>query len=87
MGPEVQHKGIQSYAKHNGFNIVQRFTDVMTGSKDSRKELDLLLSLAKEGTVKHVIAYRSSGVWGCKKANTIHRSTEAHERPLDELHP
>ena len=43
FGTDVQQKEILAYANENGYNIVQWFTDVVSGASDERPELDKIL--------------------------------------------
>lgn len=61
-GLEVQERAIRDYASAHGFQITEIFKDVITGTKENRRDLDrLLIETIKEGDV--IIVHNTSRLW------------------------
>jgi DNA invertase Pin-like site-specific DNA recombinase len=48
QNPEMQTNELKEYAARRGFQIVGEFTDIMTGSRDDRPELNKALTHCKQ---------------------------------------
>ena len=56
--PEMQVAELREYAERRGWKIAGEFVDRMSGSKDSRPELDRMLTSCRKRQVDCVLVYR-----------------------------
>src|SRR5665213_1614183 len=74
--PETQLLDLRQMAKQRGYEIVQEFTDRISGAKARRPGLDAMMGDARRGRFDIVL------VWACDR---IARSTKHFLEVLDEL--
>lgn len=55
---EMQLRELREYAALRGLNIVQEFTDTMSGAKDSRPGLDTLMRVAKSRKIDAILVWK-----------------------------
>jgi DNA invertase Pin-like site-specific DNA recombinase len=56
--PEMQLRELREYASRRGWEIVGEFIDRMSGSKDSRPELDRMLAACRKRQMDAIVVYR-----------------------------
>lgn len=76
QNPETQLHDLRQMANQRGYQVVEEFTDRISGAKARRPGLDALLRDARRGRFKVVL------VWACDR---IARSTRHFLEVLDEL--
>jgi DNA invertase Pin-like site-specific DNA recombinase len=74
--PETQLHDLERMAEQRGYEIVQRYTDRITGTRARRPGLDQMLTDARRGRFDVVL------VWACDR---LARSTRHFLEVLDEL--
>ena len=58
QNPMIQENELRYYATFKGFSIFRVYTDVVSGSKDSRPELNKMLQDMRKNQFKSIIIYK-----------------------------
>lgn len=58
QNPKIQEKSLLQYAKYNNYPVYKIYTDFISGSKDTRPQLDQLLQDMRKGLFKIVIVWK-----------------------------
>src|ERR1051326_2876765 len=56
--PSMQLSELREYASHRGFEVIGEFTDIASGSQDTRPELTRVLTLAKQRKVDCLLVWK-----------------------------
>jgi DNA invertase Pin-like site-specific DNA recombinase len=59
QNPDMQLSELREYASRRGFEIVGEFTDIASGSKDDRPELNKVLALARQRKIDCVLCWKT----------------------------
>lgn len=73
--PEYQQKELENYAKYHGGDVVAVYKDKISGSKDTRPELDRLMRDGRRNVFNHVIFWKIDRLG----RNAIHTQTIVNE--------